>query len=158
MAIPNIERDFTMECDLHPSIPLGSGPGDTKYNWISFSGGVWNATWGKGTIEHGGHDYQFVLPDLSAKATTQYLLKTSDEVPAYIEIQSDGWIKGPLEVMQSLNNASTRDAVDPTSYYFRLMVTMNTGDERYTHVNTSLWVASARRMNGKVVYEAYIVS
>jgi len=60
--------------------------------------------------------------------------------------------------MQSLNNASTRDAVDPTSYYFRLMVTMNTGDERYTHVNTSLWVASARRMNGKVVYEAYIVS
>jgi len=51
MAIPNIERDFTMECDLHPSIPLGSGPGDTKYNWISFSGGAWNATWGKGTIE-----------------------------------------------------------------------------------------------------------
>lgn len=60
--------------------------------------------------------------------------------------------------MQSLGNTSTRDAVDPTTYYFRLMVTMNTGDPRYTHVNTSLWVGSARRMNGRVVYEAYIVS
>lgn len=60
--------------------------------------------------------------------------------------------------MQRLGNASTRDAVDPNTYYFRLMVTMNTNDERYTHVNTSLWIGSARRMNGRVVYEAYIVS
>lgn len=60
--------------------------------------------------------------------------------------------------MQSLGDASTRDAVDPTTYYFRLMVTMNTGDERYMHVNTSLWIGSARRMNNRVVYEAYIVS
>lgn len=53
MAIPNIARDFTMICDLNPSIPLGSGPGDTKYNWISFAGGEWNATWGQGTVEVG---------------------------------------------------------------------------------------------------------
>lgn len=53
MAIPNIARDFTMICELNPSLPLGPGPGDTKYNWISFAGGVWNATWGQGTVEVG---------------------------------------------------------------------------------------------------------
>lgn len=51
LPIPTLTKDFYLECDLNPKLSLGSGPGDTLWNWISFTGGVWNATWGNGTIE-----------------------------------------------------------------------------------------------------------
>lgn len=51
LPLPTLTKDFHLECDLNPKLSLGSGPGDTMFNWISFTGGVWNATWGNGTIE-----------------------------------------------------------------------------------------------------------
>ena len=51
LPVPTLTKDFHLECDLNPKLSLGSGPGDTVFNWISFTGGTWNATWGNGTIE-----------------------------------------------------------------------------------------------------------
>ncbi|KAK3386863.1 hypothetical protein B0H63DRAFT_468512 [Podospora didyma] len=155
LSIPTLSKDFHLECDLNPKISLGSGPGNTLYNWISFTGGVWNATWGNGTIESGGHDYQYVLPELAAKLDTRYLLMTSDTTPAYIEIKTDGWRTGPLDVLQALNDPVRADDVDPSTYKFRLFISMNTGDPRYNHVNTTMWLASGMRKGAKVIYDAY---
>ncbi|KAK4207694.1 hypothetical protein QBC37DRAFT_326957 [Rhypophila decipiens] len=155
LPIPTLTKDFHLECDLNPKLGLGSGPGDTLWNWISFTGGVWNATWGNGTIELGGHDYQYVLPELAAKLDTRYLLKTSDATPAYIQIKTDGWRTGPPEVLRDLNDPVKADSVDPSLYKFRLYINMNTGDPRYNHVNTTMWVASGMRKGAKVIYDAY---
>ena len=51
LPVPTLTKDFRLECELNPKLSLGSGPGDTLWNWISFTGGTWNATWGNGTIE-----------------------------------------------------------------------------------------------------------
>jgi len=51
LTVPTLSKDFHLECDLNPKLPLGFGAGGTLENWISFSGGMWNATWGNGTIE-----------------------------------------------------------------------------------------------------------
>ncbi|KAK3318873.1 hypothetical protein B0H66DRAFT_640190 [Apodospora peruviana] len=155
LPLPTLTKDFHLECDLNPKLSLGSGPGNTLLNWISFTGGRWNATWGNGTIELGGHDYQYVLPELAARLDTRYLLKTADEKPAYIEIKTDGWRTGPPEVLEALNDPARADDVDPSLYKFRLFIGMNTGDVRYNHVNTTMWVASGKRQGAKVIYDAY---
>lgn len=175
LPVPTLTKDFHLECELNPKLSLGSGPGDTLWNWISFTGGTWNATWGNGTIEvsHlaqlpsvqdtdnppppqlGGHDYQYVLPALAAKLDTRYLLKTADKTPAYIQIKTDGWRTGPPEVLQALNDPVRADDVDPSTYKFRLYINMNTGDPRYNFVNTTMWVASGMRKGAKVIYDAY---
>jgi hypothetical protein len=98
-----------------------------------------------------------VLADLAAKLDTRYLLKTSDSNPAYIQIKTDGWRTGPPEVLEALNDPAKADSVDPSTYKFRLYISMNTGDPRYNHVNTKMWVASGRRMGAKVIYDAYLV-
>lgn len=51
LPVPTLTKDFHLECELNPKLSLGSVPGDTLWNWISFTGGTWNATWGNGTIE-----------------------------------------------------------------------------------------------------------
>ena len=109
------------------------------------------------TPKLGGHDYQYVLPQLAAKLDTRYLLKTSDEKPAYIQIKTDGWRTGPPNVLQDLNDPVKADDVDPSLYKFRLFVGMNTGDVRYNHVNSTMWLASGMRKGAKVIYDAYVV-
>jgi hypothetical protein len=49
--IPGLIKDFHLECDLNPRLSVGFGPGGVQNNWISFTGGTWEATWGAGTIE-----------------------------------------------------------------------------------------------------------
>jgi hypothetical protein len=51
LPVPTLVKDFHLEVDLNPKIPLGYGPGGTLLNWISFTGGWWSASWGNGTIE-----------------------------------------------------------------------------------------------------------
>jgi hypothetical protein len=51
LPAPTLTKDFRLECDLNPKLAIGAGPGGTLWNWISFTGGRWNATWGNGTIE-----------------------------------------------------------------------------------------------------------
>jgi len=51
LPVPTLTKDFHLECDLNPKLSIGTGPGGTLWNWISFTGGRWNATWGNGTIE-----------------------------------------------------------------------------------------------------------
>jgi len=97
------------------------------------------------------------LPELAAKLDTRYLLKTSDASPAYIMIKTDGWRTGPREVLEALNDPVKADNVDPSTYKFRLFIGMTTGDPRYNHVNTSMWVASGMRRGAKVIYDAYLV-
>lgn len=50
LPIPDLQLDFRICVQLNPIIPVGDGPWG-KRNWISFKGGQWSATWGKGTVE-----------------------------------------------------------------------------------------------------------
>ncbi|KAI5843153.1 hypothetical protein BZA05DRAFT_411281 [Tricharina praecox] len=145
-----------MVVDLNPRVSVGAGPWGQR-NWISFTGGRWAASWGSGVVVEGGQDSQLVIGDLSARLDTSYLLATNDVPPAYIAIRTQGWRTGPREVLERLGNPATADAVAPAEYSFRLYISMETGDGRYNHTNTKMWIASGARLGSKVVYDAYLV-
>ncbi|KAI1365248.1 hypothetical protein F5Y08DRAFT_338806 [Xylaria arbuscula] len=155
LPVPTLTFDFRMSVELNPKVAVGLVPSGGLRNWISFSGGSWAATWGSGTVLPGGQDSQIVDPETYVvKMETMYLLKTSDAEPAYIEIRTRGFRTGPKEVLQALQDPVTADTVDPSTYSFRLVVTMESGDPRYSQlVNQGMWVGSGIRKGAEVIYE-----
>lgn len=48
-------------------------------------------------------------------------------------------------MLEKLDDPAVADEVDPKSYSFRLYIHMETGDPRYLHLNTGMWVGSGIR-------------
>jgi len=96
-------------------------------------------------MQPGGQDSQLVAPDLSTHLDATYILQTHDHPPAFISVKSEGWRVGPREILEKLEDPAVADEVDPKSYCFRLFVHMETGDTRYLHLNTGMWVGSGVR-------------
>ncbi|KAL9054578.1 MAG: hypothetical protein Q9206_003478 [Seirophora lacunosa] len=141
---PSLERDFQMSVQLNPKISVGPGIWGQR-NWVSFISGHWNGRWGKGTVVPGGQDSQLIAPDLSTHIDANYLLQTHDHPPAFIAVKMDGWRVGPRDVLEKLEDPSQIDDVDPKTYSFRVYVHMETGDTRYLHLNTGMWIGSGVR-------------
>ncbi|KAA6414277.1 MAG: hypothetical protein FRX48_02640 [Lasallia pustulata] len=153
---PTLERDFQMSVQLNPKISVGPGIWGQR-EWVSFVSGHWNGRWGKGTVMPGGQDSQLVAPDLSTHLSANYLLQTHDQPPAFIAVKTEGWRVGPRDVLEKLMDPAQADEVDPKLYSYRINVSMETGDGRYLHLNTGMWVGSAIRRGGEVIYDAYRV-
>lgn len=47
--------------------------------------------------------------------------------------------------MEKLDDPGQADEVDPKTYSFRLYIYMETGDARYLHLNTGMWIGSGIR-------------
>ena len=60
-------------------------------------------------------------------------------------------------MLEKLDDPSMSDEVDPKSYSFRLYIHMETGDARYLHLNTGMWIGSGVRRGTEVIYDAYRV-
>ncbi|KAL8773531.1 MAG: hypothetical protein Q9209_001635 [Squamulea sp. 1 TL-2023] len=148
---PQLERDFQMSVQLNPKISVGPGIWGQR-NWISFVSGHWNGRFGKGTVVPGGQDSQLIAPDLSTHIDASYLLQTHDHPPAFIAVKMDGWRVGPRDVLEKLEDPSQIDDVDPKTYSFRVNVHMETGDTRYLHLNTGMWVASGVRRGTEGIF------
>lgn len=106
----------------------------------------------KGTILNNGADWQVVTADGLAIIDTRYLLKTSDG--ALIYLQTKGFRYGPADVMAEVAKGKP---VDPAKYTFRLTMSFETSDPRYTWLNRAIGVASAMRLGAAVVYDAYLL-
>ncbi|KAB8345942.1 hypothetical protein FH972_022994 [Carpinus fangiana] len=144
LPTPSLKLDFRMSVKLNPLISVGKTVWGQR-NWISFSSGEWSALWGRGTVVQGGQDNQLVTEELSTFLETNYLLKTDDTDPAYITVKTTGWRTGDKETLQKLLDPQLANEVSPHDYKFRLYVRMESGDARYSFVNTSMWIASAAR-------------
>ena len=64
---------------------------------------------------------------------------------------------GPREILEKLADPTQSDDVDPKMYSFRLYIHMETGDPRYLHLNTGMWIGSGIRRGTEVIYDAYRV-
>jgi hypothetical protein len=77
---------------------------------------------------------------------TKYLLRTADEPPAFIAVETSGWRTGPREVMERLQDPERANGVDPCEYSFKLSIKLETGDVRYRdRLNGGLWIGSGAR-------------
>ncbi|RMZ89917.1 hypothetical protein DV736_g2840, partial [Chaetothyriales sp. CBS 134916] len=154
---PALELDFRMSIKLNPRVAVGPGLLGQR-NWVSFVGGKWAGRWGKGLVIPGGQDSQLVLKDLATRVDANYLLQTQDDPPAYIKVKSQGWRTGAREVLEKLADPTVADTTPPTQYKFRIVVELESGDERYSFLNTGMWVGSGARRGGEVIYDAYRIN
>lgn len=93
----------------------------------------------------GGQDTQIVTKDSTTNLRANYMLQTADEPPAFIIVKTEGWLTGAKDVLEKVNDPSVADGINPSSYKYRVNLSMETGDERYTFLNTLMWVGSGCR-------------
>ena len=105
----------------------------------------------------GGQEKQLVAQDLSTHLDANFILQTHDHPPAYITVRCEGWRVGPRDVLEKLNDPAVVDTIDPKSYSFRTYLHMETGDSRYLHLNTGMWIGSGIKRSSDVILDFYRV-
>ena len=149
--VPVLERAFDVHASLGPRhtvilqraghrrvVPIASGQ-------VS---GLFDAQ-----ILPGGADWQLVRPDGTIEVDTRYSART----PAgeYVHFRTSGVRSGPPQVLEALLRG---DPVDPSEYYFRVAVYLETSAPRLAALQRSIFVASAVREAERVYYTAYRVT
>ncbi|OAX80784.1 hypothetical protein ACJ72_04879 [Emergomyces africanus] len=157
LPTPTLELDFRMSVKLNPTVTVGQGLWGQR-DWVTFVGGQWAGRWGKGIVLPGGQDSQVVVKELSTHIKANYLLQTADEQPAFIVAKTTGWMTGAKDVLEKLADPSMADSVNPTTYKYRINISLETGDERYAFVNTVMWVGSGCRRSSEVIFDAFRIT
>jgi hypothetical protein len=81
----------------------------------------------------------------STSMRANFLLQTADEPPAFIVVKTNGWLTGAKDVLDKLGDPTMADGINPNSYKYRVNLSMETGDDRYTFLNTLMWISSGCR-------------
>jgi hypothetical protein len=172
---PTLELDFRMSIKMNPKVSVGPGVWGQR-EWISFIGGQWAGRWGKGIVlvrksavilkalsnlelQPGGQDTQLVTKDSTTNLRASYILQTVDEPPAFIIVRTEGWLTGAKDVLEKVIDSNMADGVNPGSYKYRVNLSMETGDERYTFLNSLMWIGSGCRRGheGTLQYVAFLL-
>jgi hypothetical protein len=135
--------DFTVELD--PIIEMGAGSSGQR-RIIPIIGGKVSGERLNGEILHLGADWQTVHSDGLAALDARYAIRTHDG--AIIEVRNSAIRHGPPEVMARV---AAGEAVDPSLYYMRGHLRLETGDPRYGWVNRALFVCSGGRLAASVI-------
>ena len=133
--------------------PLAVGPtplGERRI--IPIIGGRFSGERLAGEILPGGADWQLVRPDSAAVLDARYTLHTTDGALVYVE--NRGLRHGPPEVLARLARG---EVVDPATYSFRTTPRFETGDPRYTWLNTLIGICSGVRAANAVILDFYEV-
>jgi len=103
-----------------------------------------------GEILAGGADWQLLAADGTAQIEARYTVAVADG--GLVLVHSRGVRSGPPEVMARL---LAGEIVDPAEYYFRTIVTLESGSPAHEWVNGRLFIAVAVRLPDGVVYDLY---
>ncbi|MHA6669384.1 DUF3237 family protein [Homoserinimonas sp. A447] len=101
----------------------------------------------------GGADWQLVRPDGSIEINGRYSART--EVGDLLLLHVVGVRSGPPEVLEALLRGHQ---AEPSQYYFRTAITVETSAPRFAWMERALFVASCVRDADAVRYTAYQVT
>ena len=107
----------------------------------------------EGEILPGGADWQIVREDGAVEVDARYTARTEDG--ALILIHAAGIRSGDAAALEALLRG---ESVDPETYYFRTVLTLEAGDPRFAELQNVLFVTSAVRDANRVHYAAYRVT
>lgn len=147
--VPGLELVARVRVLLDPPRELGETPFGRE-RVIPIVGGEVGGPRLRGEVLPGGADWQRVLPDGTAVIDTRYTLRLDDG--ALVSLETRGFRSGPPEVLASL---LAGEPADPSSYYFRVVVTARTAAAAHDWLNRSVLVGSAVRTADAVEYDAY---
>ncbi|KAK3694388.1 hypothetical protein B0T22DRAFT_69636 [Podospora appendiculata] len=157
LPTPTLDLDFRMSIRVKPKINVGTG-NFGRQSWIPCIGGQFAGKWGKGIVLPGGQDTQTTKTDMSTHISARYLIQTNQDNPAVIICNIKGWWTGDKDIMDRLQDPVAADNIQAHRYKFRVTMDLETGDERFAHLNTGVWVGSGCRRGAEIVYDAYRVN
>ncbi len=150
-SVPGLEAAFSVTARLGPLEDHGATRAGHR-RVVPIVGGQVSGLFAA-EILPGGADWQLVRPDGTVEIDTRYSART----PAgeYVHFRTSGLRSGPPPVLAALLRG---EDVDPSSYYFRLLVHLETAAPGLAPLERSLFIASARRGADTVAYTAYRVT
>lgn len=104
-------------------------------------------------IRSGGADWQVIRPDGAIEIDTRYSARTAGG--GHVYIRTFGVRSGRPEILAALQRG---EPVEPSDYYFRLAVRLETSVPELAALEQSIFVASAVREADRVRYTAYRVT
>ncbi|ODA83635.1 hypothetical protein RJ55_02150 [Drechmeria coniospora] len=140
--VPTLEFDFRIAVALNPE-PVRV-ENRVKKEISTISTGSWSGSFGNGRVIAGGYDLGQARGFRPIRIVEgAFVLQTTDEPPAILEMRTRGSLSGPCDLLDSLLGLRQPQDVDPRRYAFRMFATVKTPDKRYGDiVNCGLWVAS----------------
>jgi hypothetical protein len=135
---------------------IGEGPHGDR-STVIFKGGRFEGPMLRGTILPGGGDWEIIQnhgDQQTAHLDTRYNLVTHDGAVVYL--QTTGTRTGERSVLEELGDSTkAKEAMKNRSFRMRLHLTFETGDERYSWLNSGVFIASSGRVGDQVIYDAY---
>jgi hypothetical protein len=149
--------DLVEECLLHAeltgqNLDVGSGPYGSRVV-ATVTGGWVKGDRINGTLVGAGADWLLIGPDGWGRLDVRAQLQTDDGAVIYAQYI------GLLELNEAVAAAmAPGGATGFDDQYFRTAPIMETGDERYAWVNTTLFVGEGRIHENGVEYRLYRVT
>ena len=150
-SVPGLEPAFEVDARLGPLEDHGvTRAGHRRV--VPVAGGRISGLF-DAEILPGGADWQIVRPDGAVEIDTRYSGRTA--AGEYVHFRTSGVRSGPPEVLEALLRG---EPVDPSEYYFRVAVHLETSAPRLAFLEQSIFVASAIREADRVSYTAYRIT
>ncbi|MCK6066683.1 MULTISPECIES: DUF3237 domain-containing protein [Microbacterium] len=150
-SVPGLEPAFDVDAALGPLQDHGMTRAGHR-RIIPVAGGTIRGLF-DAEILPGGADWQILREDGSVDIDTRYTARTADG--EYVHLRTAGVRSGDPATLEALLRG---EAVDPSRYYFRVAVYVETEAPRLQHLQQSVFVASAIREADAVRYRAYRVT
>ncbi len=142
---------FVLRLDVRPLLIVGATPGPNRRIGV-VPGGSFEGERLSGQVLEGGADWQAVRSDGSTTLDVRLILRTRDD--ALIGMTYRGVRHGPADVIKRME---TGEAVDPASYYFRILPMFETAAANYDWLNRVVAVGIGYRQAAGVIYSVFEV-
>lgn len=151
--MPQLIEEFETHADLAP-LDVGAGPFGGRIVFTVTGGGLTGERI-KGSFVGAGGDWLLAGPDGYGRLDVRYTVATPDGASIYV--QYFGVLEMTPAIMAIVGGGDT-----PTDYaeqYFFITPRLETGDERYSWVNQTVFVGEGRVIPGPAVeYRVYRVA
>ena len=142
---------FTMRLAVSGMQTIGASPvGDRRIGLVG--GGTFEGERLRGTVLPGGADWIIARPDGTTALDVRLVLQTDGN--ALIGLTYRGLRHGPKEVMDRLARG---EQVDPASYYFRIVGSLETATPAYDWLNRIWFIGTGQRPPEGPVYDVFEV-
>jgi hypothetical protein len=145
--------------DGHPTIAAQQPQQQREITAVS--SGSWSGSFGHGKVLAGGYDLGQARGFRPIRIVEGvFVMQTTDDTPAILEMRTRGSLSGPCDVLDALlSPIHTPKTIDPRRYGFRMFSTIKTTDKRYAEiVNCGLWVAGGVWRGDELIIDAYRVT
>ncbi|HVV80968.1 MAG TPA: DUF3237 domain-containing protein [Pseudolabrys sp.] len=142
---------FTFFLEVKKPNNLGKTPTADR-RIAELTGGYFEGDRLKGKILTSGSDWQAVRDDGATTINVRTLLETDDG--ALIGMTYQGLRHGPKDILEAIGRG---EAVNPNSYYMRVVPVFETSSEKYGWLNRIVAVAHGHRLSNGAIYNVFEV-